>query len=76
MGSDSWHRSIAVSVANLKLAKETRTAKVPVIIGIGLMVVTVLLLVYYQAVHASGALLFAVGAYSATAVLFFGFALG
>ncbi len=62
--------SIAVCVANLRLRKETRTAKTPILLGIGLMAATVGLLLYYLAMHDVGALYFALSVYGAIGVGF------
>ncbi len=62
--------SIGVCVANLKLRKETKTAKVPVLFGIVLMAATVLLLIYYLYEHNIDALYFALCSYGATVLSF------
>jgi amino acid transporter len=62
--------SIGVSVANLRLRAETRSARAPVILGILLMAATVGLLLDYLVGRDRAALLFAVAAYAGVAASF------
>ncbi len=62
--------SIAVCVANLRLRKDTHSATLPIVLGIGLMLATVSLLVAYVARHDPGTLYFALVTYALVGVTF------
>ncbi len=67
--------SIMVCVANLKLRKETHSATLSVMAGIGLMLATVVLLGFYMWQHERAALYFSLGTYATVAVVFLAFRL-
>ncbi|MFQ5459040.1 MAG: APC family permease, partial [Myxococcota bacterium] len=62
--------SVGVSIANLRLRAETRSATAPVVLGLALMGATIFLLIYYLARHNTGALFFALSAYGVTGLSF------